>query len=565
MRLVDSRRLRGPNLQTPEAAAVAEVALSAGERPELAAVAWKKHVVRMARALGWRKYASRVVARPFPGGIAFALPAPIDLLLEATDINDWAIEEASRALSGERPGSFDDARARFQRAISRHGNPRLVALHDEARRRGVPFLWDDEAVTLGMARTSRTYSIAALPSPRRVPWGKLARIPVALVTGTNGKTTTSRLLARMVKVAGLVAGSTSTDGIAVDERIVEPGDWTGAEAARNVLRRPEVEVAILETARGGILRRGLGVDACDVAVVTNVTSDHLGEFGVCDLATMARAKAVVTTVVRRGGRAVLNADDRRLVALLPEIRATVVLFGRSHGTVTRAHLRGGGVAYVVQRGDVVRLTRTGRTVLAQVAEMPLAFGGAAAHNVANALAAAAAAWALHLPDAAVARALATFGAHARDNRGRGEHLVLANGVGVLLDFGHNAAGLRSLFGLARSLLGARGRIVMVATQPGDRTEADFAALAAEIARVRPRLTVLWESKPYMRGRGDGEVADALEGALRSAGLARTRVARAATEALAFERALASARPGDVVVAAPQIDRRAVARVLSRWR
>jgi cyanophycin synthetase len=563
MRVIDSRRLRGPNLQTKEPAAVAEVALSPGERPGNAEASWRRHALRMASALGWRREATRAVARRFRGGMALALPAPIDMLLLATEVNEWAIAAATWELHGDEGGSgFEDALARFRRAAARDARPRLVALRREALRRGVAFLWDDDIVTLGMARASKSFAMNELPPPGKVPWGRLGAIPVALVTGTNGKTTTSRLVARMAKLAGLVAGSTSTDGIAVDGRVVEPGDWTGAEAARNVLRRPEVQIAILETARGGILRRGLGLDACDAALVTNVASDHLGEFGVADLATMARTKAVVAAAVRKGGKVVLNADDRRLMALAPEMREEVVLFGLSTNPVVRAHLRGGGVAFVQREGWLVRAARGREMRLLRVDEVPLAFGGAAVHNVANALAAAALAWALRLPDDAVTQALRTFGAHPADNPGRGHYEKLASGVGVLLDFGHNAAGLRLLFGLARSLLGSGGRLLVVATQPGDRTPADFTAFAREIARVHPRLVVVWESVEYLRGREPGQVIEALRRALLEEGVPPTSLATsAAGEVPAVDRAVRAARPGDVVVVAPQIDREGVRRLL----
>jgi cyanophycin synthetase len=196
-------------------------------------------------------------------------------------------------------------------------------------------------------------------------------------------------------------------------------------------------------------------------------------------------------------------------------------------------------------------------VLARVEDVPLAFGGAAVHNVANALAAAAVAWGLGVPDEAVSRALETFGGRAADNPGRGHLVRLPSGVGVLLDFGHNAAGLRAASGLARSLLGPRGRLLVVATQPGDRTAADFAALAREIALASPRLTVLWESDAYMRGRARGEVAHGLRAALRKAGMASRAITLAEGEMQAIDRALEVARRGDIVLVAPHIDRAAV--------
>ena len=554
MRLVDSRRLRGPNLQTREPAAVAEATLEEGEGTEAVVEAWRLNVTRMAEALGWGAYAARAVARPYPGGVAFALPAPVDVLLDATEVNEWAIA---------RGDDFDAARARFAAQIAEHANPALVALREEALRRDVPFLWDDERVTLGMAARARTIDMASLPAAGDVDWSALGRIPVALVTGTNGKTTTTRLVARMAKLDGRVPGNTSTDGIVVDDQVVEEGDWTGAEAARVVLRDPRVELAVLETARGGILRRGLAVDACDAALVTNVASDHLGEFGVHDLATMARAKAVVGTVVRPGGRVVLNGDDARLVALAPTFAAKVVLFSRKPGApAVRAHVAAGGEAFVVEEGAFVRITPSGRTVVARIDECPLTFAGAAPHNVENCLAAAALAWALGVSDRAVSSALRTFGNDPDDNPGRGQVVTTASGTRLLLDFGHNPAGLRDLFALARSLLAGRGALLTVHTQPGDRTDADMAALARQIAAASPRLVVLWESPEYRRGREPGEIAATMRNALLAAGVAPSAVAEADGEVAAIAVALAAAAPADIVVAAPHIERDAVRAALA---
>jgi hypothetical protein len=125
-----------------------------------------------------------------------------------------------------------------------------------------------------------------LPAPQAVPWDSLGRVPIALITGTNGKTTTARLLARIARVAGHTPGNTSTDGMAIDGRAIEAGDWTGPGAARTVLRHPAVDLAVLEVARGGILRRGLGVDRCEVAAILNISADHLGEYGIHTLADM---------------------------------------------------------------------------------------------------------------------------------------------------------------------------------------------------------------------------------------------------------------------------------------
>jgi cyanophycin synthetase len=549
MRLSDSRRLRGPNLQTREPAAVAEVVLEEGERPRAAVTAWKKAAARMARALGWKLGEHDLVAREFPGGLALALVPPVDGLFEATEVNEWAIESAS----GRRAESFVEARRRLLARVRRYDNPRLVALRKAALRRDVPFLWDDDDVTLGMARRSITFDIDRLPKPRDVKWSALGRIPVALVTGTNGKTTTARLVARMAKLAGKVPGCTSTDGIAIDERLVEEGDFTGAEGARLVLRNPEVTLAVLETARGGILRRGLAVAACDAALVTNVASDHLGEFGVSDLPTMARAKAVVGTVVRPSGKVVLNGDDPLLVPLADSFRAKSVLFTLSDAVrLAKKH-----TVFTVRGGFFVRLSRGKETRLAKVLDAPLTFGGAAPHNVSNCLAAAALAWSLGLPDRAVSKALRTFGRSPSDNPGRGEVVPLRGGVRLLLDFGHNAAGLHDLFSLARSLLAPGAALVCAHTQPGDRTAEDLEALAREVALAKPRVVALWESEEYLRGKKTGEITRGITRALVAAGVSKRAIVAGGSETGAIEAALRVARRGDVVVVAPHVDRAAV--------
>jgi cyanophycin synthetase len=563
MRVLDSRRLRGPNLQTREPCAVAEVALEEGETAGAAVAAWKRSAARMCRALGWKVGDETLIARPFPGGLALALVAPVDALFEATEVNEWAVKAASDRLARRAPLPFARSKRELARSVERHANPRLVALRKAALRRDVPFLWDDDQVTLGMAARSETFDIDGLPAPRDVKWSALGAIPVALVTGTNGKTTTVRLVARMAKLAGKVPGCTSTDGIAIDERLVEEDDFTGAEGARRVLRNPDVTLAVLETARGGILRRGLAVDACDAALVTNVSSDHLGEFGVADLSTMARAKAVVGTVVRPSGRVVLNGGDARLVALADTFRArSVLFFAKDDDPVLAARLAKGHTVFTVRGGAFVRLAWRKTTRLAKVSEAPLTFGGAARHNVENGLAAAALAWSLGLPDRAVSKALRTFGRSPADNPGRGAVVPLRGGVRLLLDFGHNAAGLRDLFELARSLVAPHAALVSVHTQPGDRTEDDIAAFAREIATAAPREVVFWESEHYRRGKKPGAISGALTRALAATGFARSAIASAEAEMDAIERALERARAGDVVVVAPHIARREVAEWVS---
>jgi cyanophycin synthetase len=554
MRLLDARRLTGPNLQTRRPAAAAEVVFDPGEDSEAALAAFEAEAGRMLGALGLGPlHATR---RVWPGGAMVTAEVPIDALYGAVAALEWAAKSAETLRETGEPLPLDPAREGITAELAKERNPALLELQAEAARRGVPFAWDDDEVSLGMGRSSRTFPARALPAPESLDWSAFGAIPVALVTGTNGKTTTSRLLARIVREAGLKAGNTTTDGIVVDGTLVEAGDWTGPGAARQVLRRHDVEIAVLETARGGILRRGLAVDACEVAVLTNVSADHLGEYGILDVAGMARAKAVVGSVVRPEGRVVICADDPELMALADSFPAPVVLFGLDpDAPVVRDHQEGGGEAWLVADGQVVHATGRSARPLLPAADVACSFGGAARYNLRNALAAAAAASALGLPEAAIIAGLKTFGTSRQDNPGRAE-VIEVEGIRVLIDFGHNAHGLSALLDLLDHLRGD-GRLFVIAAQAGDRSDADLAELSFALVAARPHRVLLRDLVPYLRGRAMGEVPEVMRRACLDAGLSDEAVAIVDSEVAGLARAFGEARPGDLVVLLIHVEHEAV--------
>jgi cyanophycin synthetase len=280
MLLVDSWRLFGPNLQTRGPAALAEVSFEEGEDVVRAVSAWRVELLRMGTAVGLET--PDAAARVYRGGAVLTFSATIDRLLPATDVNEWAVTSAASVLRGEGPSSLEPQRTEIAAALVARASPGLLALEAESAARHVPFLWDDESITLGAGKRSRTWAMAALPAVEAVQWAELGPIPLALVTGTNGKTTSVRLLARILELAGRTVGMTTTDGVSLAGRMVESGDYTGPAGALLALRAPDVDAAVLETARGGILRRGLVVRAADVALLTNVSDDHLGHYGIDD-------------------------------------------------------------------------------------------------------------------------------------------------------------------------------------------------------------------------------------------------------------------------------------------
>lgn len=522
MRIVDSRRMTGSNLYTRDSGVVIDLALDPGDPdPQTFAAAWQR---TMERVLPWR---GDYFTRAYRGGIALFVTGPLDVLMPLTELNEWAVDAAAAELAGGEPrrlhpGILEDiAAARV---------PGLDALIVAAREHDLPLLVDDEAITLGTGPTQLRFPRQGpLPAPSAIDWSALRRIPIGIVTGTNGKTTTTRLVARMARAAGLVPGITSSDGVAVDERFVQRGDFSGPEGTRIVLRDPAVEIAILETARGGILRRGLTVERCDAALITNVSGDHLGDYGVDDVATMARVKGVVGRDART---VILNAGDPPLVAIAPAFGDRVVWFGP-------------GAEWTVRDGALVH----GDRALLDIADIPITFGGRAAYNVENALAAAALAHALGLPESAIVEGLRSFTSTREDNPGRG-NLVEKAGVRVLLDFGHNPIAIRSVMALARSLLDERGALRVTIGMPGDRLDDELREVATEIAAGAPAQVVVRElSADLLRGRAPGDVPARLVDGLRSV----RDVSIADSELEAVQRLLAGARPGDLVLVLTHLD------------
>jgi cyanophycin synthetase len=544
MKLLDSRRLTGPNLLWDLEGAVLDVALSDGEACPLTE-AWVRHAGRILEAVGWG--AEELCVRRFPGGANLGLSAQVDRLYTATEVNEWAFDAAVAELAG-RPPSDDDlakAAARLREETERERNPAMLALRDSANRRRVSFLWDADSVTLGRGAGCLTWSISDLPTPREVPWEKVSDIPVVLVTGTNGKTTTVRLLAAMVRAAGAVVGTTSTDRVEVDGEVLDQGDCSGPGGARTLLRDRRVEVAILETARGGLLRRGLAVTRADAAAVTNVAADHLGELGVNDLAALAEAKLVPARVVRPQGRVVLNADDPELRARTGNFGAPVVWFSLDPDQPGFDDLLAAGYAgCTLEDGELVRYGEERRQVIARVDEVPITFGGAARYNIANALCAISLAGALGLSLDAMREGLSSFHGTPEDNPGRG-NLLDVNGVRVLLDYAHNPHGMAALIAFAASLPAERRLIVL--GQAGDRDEAELRDLARAAWAFRPDLTVIKELPEMLRGRTAGEIPAILEDEMRRLGAPADSLVRAADDPDAVRKALAWARPGDLVL------------------
>jgi cyanophycin synthetase len=375
------------------------------------------------------------------------------------------------------------------------------------------------------------------------PPGSEANIPVISVTGTNGKTTTVRLLGHIFQLQGKSVGMTTTGGIYINTRCVCQGDTTGPSSARTVLRDPAVEVAVLETARGGILRAGLGYDLADVAVVTNIAPDHLGQDGIETLEDLFWIKSLVVEVVKKDGYVVLNADDAFAAKFARRARANLVYFSM-HGNnlLVRRHLSAGGCAVFVKEGSVYFCRGEEAVRIIGLKAIRAGMGGRALHNLENALAATAAACVCGLPPVVIRHGLRTFGAELAHNPGRLMIRRLGR-VTVIVDFGHNASAFRCIAEFARSL--KPRRLLGVVGVPGDRGEDQIEAAGETLGATFDELFI--KEDQDLRGRIPGETAGLLYQGARQAGLTPACLNLIPGETEAVLEALLCAQPGDVLV------------------
>ena len=560
MRLLDSRRLTGPSLLLDGPGAILDIALE-GADASPAAEAWRSALDRILAAIGWKQ--AVVVDRAHRDGLNLAFAAPPDTLYAATEVNEAAWREAACTLSGEQASeSFESTVSRLMLAIERERKPWLLGLLRDAEAHGITMLADDRRVSVGLGEGSRAWPAEETPRVmERIPWNDLFDVPTALVTGTNGKTTSVRLLGAMAEAAGLTAGVTSTDRVTVGDDVVATGDYSGPNGARTVLRDRRVQIAMLEVARGGILRRGLGVPRARAALVTNVANDHLGEFGIFDLDALADTKMVVAKAIGSNGHVVLNADDPLLLERGRGLRVPVIWFtlDPAHPALA-AHLEEGGLACVLD-DDMLEVARGHEwREIVPVADVPLAFGGAARHNIANALGAMAVAIALGLPESAIRRGLMAFDSSPAANPRRA-NVWRFQGLSVIVDFAHNPHGLAALATMAASMPATRRGIVI--GQAGDRDDDAIHEFARAAWSMAPDHIFIKEMVIYLRGRDRGVIPEMIATELRRAGAAADAFSFWPSELEAVRAALEWSRAGDLLLLTTHAQRDEVITLLER--
>ncbi len=540
MEFLDARRLTGPSLLADVPGTILDVACTAEEADRFVPL-WEQQVTRMLGALGWA--IPEFTHLKLAGGVSVFFPVKLDALYAAAEINEWAYAACDAELNGAVAPNFEETVAAIQASEAEEANPALLELEAAAKRKQTTFLWDDDEASLGLGRGATTWPVRSLPDPSLVEWSRHSDVPIGLVTGTNGKTTTVRLATNILRTADQNVGLSSTDWIAVNDNILDRGDWSGPGGARAVLRETEVDVAILESARGGLLRRGLGVDRANASLITNIAEDHLGDFGSQSLRELMDIKWIVSRAVREDGQLILNADDELLVDKSKTYPGDIVWFSLdATNPVVNAHCEAGGLAYVLDNGHLVVREGSEATHICEAAEIPITLGGAARHNVANALAAAALTAALGTPIDIIADGLRSM---SQDNNPGRCNIYDVDGRKVLVDFAHNPHAMAALFDMAEALPAKRR--VLCFGQAGDRPDANIQELARDAWAIGLDRVIVSELAAYHRGREHGEVFGVIRDELVRQGADDEQVDHNEEEIDSLAAALAWAEPGDLVI------------------
>jgi UDP-N-acetylmuramyl tripeptide synthase len=543
--LIDSRRLTGANLFWDRPSAVIDVLIEGPREPVLKA--WESAAEKWLDAVGYPD--EKICSRLFDGGASLLISAPIDVLYSMCELNEVAWTSAKAACgNGEMPDPVEEI-PRLTRLFDEERNPALLALQSAAKEHGVPFLWDDDTVSLGYGKFTRLWSPDALPAPEELNWPDFGSVPVALVTGTNGKSTTVRMIAAIMTAAGFTAGLTSTDFIRVGDRIIDRGDYSGTGGARTLLRQADIEIAVLEVARGGLLRRGLGIDSADVAVVTNVAADHLGEYGINTVPELIPVKLMVRKALDKNAPLVLNADDDGLVEFAGALDQMIIWFSLDpeNSRVKNAQACGDTVCWLEQ-GWLVAAQGSKNRRIVPVADIPAALAGIARYNIRNALAAVCVALALHIDDAPIRKGLAAFRGDEYDNPGRGnwfEHRVDGGLIRILVDFAHNEHGMRALGESVRQVKAER--IILLIGQAGDRSDQDIVDFIGAACGVNPDQLLVAEFQGYERGRKAFEVPALIRQEAIRLGIPASAIEIFPSPVDATASALSRAVPGDLLV------------------
>lgn len=543
--LTDSRRLTGANLFWDLPAAIIDARMNG--HPGAFISVWSMAAKSLLERLDMSR--EQLTHRIFDGGFSLLISAPVDVLYSMCELNEAAFTIALAHSDSEsqapEDADFESTVSSLRDQFEAERNPPLLALQKSAKCHDVPFLWDDDQVSVGYGVSALIWTADKLPAPEEICWQEVHSIPVALVTGTNGKSTTVRMSAAIMAAAGKQAGLTSTDWIRIGTNILDSGDYSGTGGARTLMRHPDTEVAVLETARGGLLRRGLGVEKVAAALITNVAADHLGDYGINTVTELIEAKFIVRRALDNGAPLILNADDAGICKFAESLEDNIIWFSlEAENPLVLRQLADGGQCAVLREGWLELASGDlSRKIIANVA-IPATMDGAARHNTHNALAAMALCSVLGAGDKAIHDGLAGFKGDEDDNPGRGNWFE-KDGVRILVDFAHNEHAMLALADMVSNV--PSNRRILLMGQAGDRLDKDIIDMASAACKIRPDVILTCALPGFERGRPQSEVQSIIRNCGIEAGVATKNIHDHGSPSKAVAAALADAKTGDLFV------------------
>jgi len=558
--LDDSRRLTGPNLFGSKPGAIIDVLITGYEHQEVVDC-WQSALNLILEPLGWSNEVS--FNRSYHAGASLGFTAPIDGLYAATEINEAAWQRVVNHYSGLPQKPIQEVIKQLRQEIAPEANPALITLQQAAVQHAVRFLSDDDFVSIGYGASCQIYPINQIPAVDTIDWSSIQSIPLALVTGTNGKSTTVRLASHVIKMAGKRCGITSTDYIRIDDQILDTGDYSGPGGARTLLRHPDTEVALLEVARGGMLRRGLGVNQAMCAAITNVAADHLGDYGMDSVDDMVAAKFVVRQALNKNQDLILNADDSGVVAFAQNIDQKIVWFSwYKDNPVIQNHLQQAGQAVYVNQDMICYHDGSVEIDILPVIDVPITMQGAAKHNIHNTLVVVAIMYAMDIELKIIQTGLATFDSNPQNNPGRG-NLFAVRDFQVLVDFAHNEHGLAAMASTIKNMPAAR-RLILLG-QAGDRDNVLVKGLVKSALLAEPDCIVVCELERYLRGRKIGEIPALIEQYALQLGMQKHQIIHASSSLEGAKKALQWAQKDDVLLLLSLTQRDEVIELLKKYK
>lgn len=540
--LRETRQLTGPGMLWEHCGAVLDVYFKIFDPDQIISI-WNEHARLVLDSVGWG--GEQLTSRKFSGGLSLAISAPIDQLKSAVFVVQTAWHFSATQVLDQPSGDFSKMIDDLKRMMADEANPQLIEIIEAADRHKINVLYDGEEITLGQGAGAMVWQIGDLPELKSIDWDELYNVPVALITGTNGKTTTAKLCAAITAASGITPGLASANFVRIGDTVFDREIPSAADCAKVLLRDERLEIAYLELDRNDIVPSGLPVPQAQAALVTNIAADRLGGYGIMTVGDLATAKLSVHRSLNHDGVLVLNADDKYVVAQAEQVpskicwfslnpKSTKIVQARSHAH-TCAWFDGTSLIFFDGKEE---------TAIVNVSDVPITMNGNALHNVRNALAALCLSKALGLGDEAIELGLSGFNNDYRNNPGRCNEFEI-NGARVFIDFADNQHSVAAVSQALRSVRAAR--VFVMISHMGDRSDGEIRSITEEALKIDPDMVVAAELEEHLHGREHGEVSAVAMDVCANKGLSLDDIMLATSPANGVAYILRKLQPGDMAM------------------